>query len=993
MPNSHPTSEHAFEDTIVTTLLEQGGYQLGSNDNWSRELALDRSTLFTFIKESQPDQWQRLSEIHGSEVDIRFLQRLVKELDNRGTLDVLRHGIIDYGVRFNLAYFKPASGLNPETQRLYDLNQLKVIRQLRYSQKNERDAIDLVLCINGLPVATAEIKNAFTGQSVEQGREQFMKDRDPRELLFSFKKRALVHFVVDTEEVWMTTRLNGRETNYLPFNKGDGHAAGNPLNPRGHRTAYLWEEIWVKDSWMEILGNFVHLQQDEVNFGERKIKRETLIFPRYHQLDVVRKLKAAARQDGAGHNYLIQHSAGSGKSNSIAWLAHGLASLHNDSDQPVFSSVVVISDRRVLDRQLQDTIYQFEHRQGVVVRIDKDSDQLAQALIAGAKIIITTLQKFPFVLDKIDTLGQRQYAVIVDEAHSSQTGEASDALKMVLDGRSTYDKKPNEKANEEEWDYQDEIVRVLDARRARQTNISFFAFTATPKYKTLMAFGTPGPDGKPVAWHLYSMKQAIQEGFILDILKGYTTYKIFFRLSKQIEQDPRVNKKQAKRAIARFIRLHPHNLSQKVEVIVEHFRTMVMSRIGGQAKAMIVTSSRLDAVRYKQEVDRYLKEKGYSDIKALVAFSGTVEDDLGMEYTEASMNGFGEKELPDRFWGAEYRLLLVAEKYQTGFDQPLLHTMYIDKKLAGVHAVQTLSRINRIYPGKEDTFILDFVNEPEEIQKAFQPFYEGTTIEKEPDPNKLYDFKTKLDSFQITLDKDIENFASIFFQPNAQRSPLASMQLNSLIDPAVDRWRSKTPDERDEYKHFLLEFIRLYSFMSQVMPFADVELEKFYAYSRLLITKIQENDLGSCFQVGDQIALEYYRLQKITEGSIFLESKGDIALQAPSELTGSTKLEEEQLSTIIEYINERFGTDFTAADQLFFDQIEEDLMSDENLSQQARNNSIENFRYPFNDVFIDKVIGRMEQNQEITDRIMNEDEFADLVKDLLLRKVYRKLTT
>lgn len=993
MPNLRPTSEQAFEETIVTILVKQGGYRQVSNENWSRELALDRSMLFAFIKESQPDQWQRLCEIHGVEVDIRFLQRLVKELDNRGTLDVLRHGIIDYGVRFHLAYFKPASGLNPETQRLYDLNQLTVIRQLRYSQKNERDAIDLVLCVNGLPVATAELKNAFTGQSVEQGREQFMKDRDPRELLFSFKKRALVHFVVDTEEVWMTTRLNGRETNYLPFNKGNENSAGNPINPDGYRTAYLWEEIWKKDSWMEILGNFVHLQQDEVNFGERKVKREALIFPRYHQLDVVRNLKSAAKQEGAGHNYLIQHSAGSGKSNSIAWLAHGLSSLHDASDQPVFASVVVISDRRVLDRQLQDTIYQFEHKQGVVVRIDKDSDQLAQALLAGAKIIITTLQKFPFVLDKIDTLAQRKYAVIVDEAHSSQTGDASDALKQVLDRRSTYDKKFVNKANEEEWDYQDEIVRVLDARRARQTNISFFAFTATPKYKTLMAFGTPGPDGKPVAWHLYSMKQAIQEGFILDVLKGYTTYKIFFRLSKQIEQDPRVNIKQAKRAIARFIRLHPHNLSQKVEVIVEHFRTMVMSRIGGQAKAMIVTSSRLDAVRYKQEVDHYLKEKGYSDIKALVAFSGTVEDDFGMEYTEVGMNGFGEKELPDRFWGAEYRLLLVAEKYQTGFDQPLLHTMYVDKKLAGVHAVQTLSRINRIYPGKENSFILDFVNEPEEIQKAFQPFYEGTTIEKEPDANKLYDFKTKLDDFQITSDKEIEDFASIFFKPFAQRSPLASMQLNCLIDPAVERWRSKTQDEKDEFKHFLLEFIRLYSFMSQVMPFADVELEKYYAYSRLLITKIQENDLGSRFQVGDQIALEYYRLQKISEGSIILESKGDIALQAPSELTGSKKIEEEQLSTIIEYVNERFGTDFTNADQLFFDQIEEDLMSDENLSQQARNNSMENFRYPFNDVFIDKVIGRMEQNQEITDKIMNEDEFAELVKDLLLRKVYRKFTT
>jgi type I restriction enzyme R subunit len=587
----------------------------------------------------------------------------------------------------------------------------------------------MVLCLNGLPIATIGLKNQFTGQISDHAREQFMTDRDPRGLLFTYKSRTLVYFAIDTDTVWMTTKLDKTSTRFLPFNKGRDGGAGNPSSENGHRTAYMWEEILGKDSLLDILGNFMHLQQEELRFGKNKVKKESLIFPRYHQLDVVRRLRETVKREGVGHNYLIQHSAGSGKSNTIGWLAHTLSSLHNEQDQNVFDSIIVISDRRVIDRQLQDVIYQFRHKQGVVVKIDRDSEQLALALKEGAKIIITTLQKFPFVLDKIEDLLARKYAVLIDEAHSSQSGEASDKMKTVLTANA-------EKESEENLMEEDRVAQIAIDRQAKQKNICFFAFTATTKPKTLQAFGTIGADGKPHEWHLYSMRQAIEENFILDVLQNYTTYKTFFKLTKQIEEDPRFDKKKARRAIARFIDLHPYNLAQKVEVIIEHFKSSVMHKIGGQAKAMIITSSRLHAVRYKYEVDKYLREKrrlgdkSSERIKALVAFSGTVKDDFGIEHTEANINGFSESELPERFAGEEYQLLLVADKYQTGFDQPLLHTMYVDKKLSGVRAVQTLSRLNRIYPGKDDTFVLDFVNEAQEIQQAFQSFNEGTTLEE-----------------------------------------------------------------------------------------------------------------------------------------------------------------------------------------------------------------------------------------------------------------------
>jgi type I restriction enzyme, R subunit len=943
------TTEQAFEEAIEKSLIEKSGYAKGDPSDFSRELAFDSKTIFAFLKNTQPQPWEKLSEIHGSQTESKILQRLFKELDNRGILDVLRNGFVDYGVRFKMAYFKPASGLNPETIVLYNKNRLTVTRQVKYSLKNE-NSIDILLSLNGLPVVTVELKNQFTGQNAANAKWQSAADRDPNELLFKFKKRALVHFAVDTDEVYMTTRLEGKATRYLPFNRGYNKGAGNPPNPNGHKTSYLWEYVWAKDSWMDIIGSFLLLQTDEYRVDGKIFKKEKLIFPRFHQLDVVRKLARDARQKGLGNNYLIQHSAGSGKSNSIAWLAYRLSSLHNDKDKRVFGSVIVVTDRLVLDQQLQNTIYQFEHKLGVVQKIDKDSSQLASALSSGINIIIiTTPQKFPFVLDKIGELPKRNYAIIVDEAHSSQGGEASKKMKETLTVIEIENDIPG---YGEDHDMEDEIRSSMLAR-GKQPNLAFFAFTATPKAKTLEVFGQTGDDGKPAPFHLYSMRQAIEENFILDVLKYYTTYKTYFRLPKTIEEDPDLNKKKARLAIARFLSLHPHNLAQKTEVIIEHFRQCVMPRIGGKAKAMVVTSSRPHVIRYKTEFDKYIKEKGYTDIKTLVAFTAFTDRDTGISYTEYEINGFKEKELPEKFATNEYQIQLVAEKYQTGFDQPLLHTMYMDKKLSGVRAVQALSRLNRIYPGKEDTFILDFANEEQEIIDAFQPYYEQTALSSTTDPNKLYDLKNKLEGFQIIWQSEIDAFSKIFFKSRKLSSVKDHAMLNSFIDPAVDRYKAiKDEGEQEDFKHTLTVFIRLYSFLSQIMPFADMELEKFYACARLLLNKLPKRDVSDRFKLHDEVALEYYRLQKIREGTIVLEKDSGSALHPIME-AGTKKEKEElaRLSEIIEILNDKFGTDFTDADKYFFTQIEEELVADEKLSEQAKNNSIGNFKFGFEDMF------------------------------------------
>jgi len=1000
------TTENTFETAIEQSLLN-GGYTIGDASTYSKELGFFKDDIISFLKKSQPKRWDKISAIHGEQTINRVLQRLYKELDLRGCLDVLRKGFVDYGIRFQMAYYQPVSGLNPDAVEMYKLNSLKVYRQIYYSKKN-KNSVDLVLSLNGLPVATLELKNQFTGQNVNHAKKQYRDTRDPKEILFQFKKRALVHFSVDQDEVFMATKLEGSKTYWLPFNQGNNKGKGNPIRKDGdYRTAYLWEYILQKDSWMEILQRFIHLQTDEVINNGKVYKKEKMIFPRYHQLDAVRSITQDVLKQDSGKNYLVQHSAGSGKSNSIAWLAYRLTSLHNKANERIFDSIIVVTDRRVLDQQLQNTIYQFEHKQGVVQRIDKDSTQLAEAITNGANIIITTLQKFPFVLDKVGALPNRSYAVVIDEAHSSQGGEASKKMKEVLgvieEEEESVVKEPYPKYGEGNDDEpvleQDLLVKHIEKSakaRGHQSNVSFFAFTATPKYKTLKVFGAKDGEGKPKPFHLYSMRQAIEEGFILDVLQNYTTYELYFKLTKAIEDDPQLNKKKTARAIGKYVSLHPHNLAQKTVIIIEHFRSVVAKKIGGKAKAMVVCGSRLHAKRYFEEFKKYIKTKGYqNELKIIVAFSGKLKDDNYPDgVLESELNGFKEKELPQMFDKQEYKILIVADKYQTGFDQPLLHTMYVDKKLSGVRAVQTLSRLNRMCPGKEDTFVLDFTNDRETIFQSFQPYYEVTTVTEETDINHLYDLKARLDDFRIYTPEEIDGFANVYFHPDTNLNHAKNQKyLYSFTDPAVERFKElETEEKQDEFKKSIRSWTNLYSFLAQIMPFIDVEFEKFYAYAKLLQTRLPKRDLSETYQLADEVALEYYRLEKIKEGSIELLKGEEGELSGTSEAgLKRTKEEEALLSEIVSVLNDRFGTEFEAADKLFFDQIEAELMEDEKLKVQAKVNKMDTFKYAFEDRFMDKLIGRMDQNQEIFEKILEDKMFGELVKELMMKKIYRKM--
>jgi type I restriction enzyme R subunit len=984
--------EIAFEDAIEQYLLQFGGYKKRNAMDYNKELAIDTEVLFGFIKDSQPKQWAKLCQNHGSGVEQKFLQRLVKELDNRGMLDVLRHGVIDLGVKVQLAFFKPVSGMNYDARELYHKNTLTVTRQVKYSLKNE-NSIDMLLSINGLPVMTLELKNPLTGQTVTNAKLQYMHDRDPKELLFQFKKRALVHFAVDPDEVYMTTCLSGGSTYFLPFNKGNNGGAGNTINPAGHRTSYLWEEVLLKDSLMDLIARFLHLQVEEKIIDGKKIVKEAMIFPRYHQLDVVRKLEEDVRNCGAGKNYLIQHSAGSGKSNSIAWIAHRLASLHDSQDNAIFTSVVVVTDRRILDKQLQDTIYQFEHKEGVVQKIDKHSDQLKEALENGTKIIITTLQKFPIILGKVKDISGNNFAVIVDEAHSSQSGEASQKLKQILADASLSLEQHAELEAEEEVgreDYEDEIVREMKAQ-GQHKNLSFFAFTATPKQKTMELFGWRDEKGIPYPFHVYSMRQAIEEEFILDVLKNYLTYATYFKLAKAIEDDPNFDKKKANRALTKFLTLHPYNLSQKTEVMVEHFRDITRTKIGGRAKAMLVTSSRLQAVRYYHEFKKYIHEKDYRDLGVLVAFSGVVRDDE-KEYTEPGLNKISETELRKRFNTDEFHILIVAEKYQTGFDQPLLHTMFVDKKLSGIKAVQTLSRLNRTCPGKTDTFILDFVNEAEEILKSFQPYYEQTAVTEVTDPNLVYDIKTKLDKFQIYWQSEIENFAKVFFKSASKQGQADHGALNAYLNPAADRYKQKPVEEQEEFKSSLVSFIRLYSFVTQIIRLQDADLHKFHDYAKFLLRKLPHDTNSGPLYLDSDVALEYYRLEKIAEQELKLQI-GDTVPLPPTKYAGTGGIPDKSLmplSKIIHDLNERFGTNFSEMDKIL-SQMAEDFAANEDLRKKAQNNSMDNFKYPFESAFINIILDRMSQNEAFFNKVLDDEKFQNELKEMMLPVIYERL--
>ena len=1011
-------TERAFEAAIEAGLTGSGGYETRDPGAFDETLALFPADVIGFLKESQPAGWQALEALLGPKTGATVLDSLSKELDLKGTLHVLRHGFKCYGKTLRMAWFRPNTRMNPEAAENYARNRLTVARQVAFASvmkradgRNRRCVIDVTLAVNGVPVVTAELKNPLTGQRAADAMRQYEDERDGRDLLFAFKKRALVHFAVDPDEVWMTTRLKGRETVFLPFNRGNGHGAGNPPVEGNWKTHYLWDEVLEADSLLEILQRFMHLEVKESQVrtekGARTVRTETMIFPRYHQLDSVRKLVAHARDHGAGRNYLVQHSAGSGKSNSIAWLAHRLASLHDARDEKVFHSVVVVTDRRVLDQQLQATIYQFEHKTGVVEKIDEDTRQLARALSQGTPIVITTIQKFPFIsqalstLEKrgdgvaIDTAGKR-FAVIVDEAHSSQSGETATVLKGMLNKEGIEAAIAAQLSDEEDDDLsKDATAAVLrDAlQRTRQPNLSFFAFTATPKFKTKALFDEPGPSGAS-PFHEYAMRQAIEEGFIMDVLQNYTTYKRFFGLIKQIEDDPDVPRREAAKALARYMELHPVNIEQVVSVIVEHFRHNVMHELGGRAKAMVVTGSRLAAVKYKLAFDRYIEERGYTGIRSLVAFSGSVEDpDLpGSSYTEVGMNGgVSESELPEAFARDDYRVLLVAEKYQTGFDQPLLQTMYVVKRLAGVQAVQTLSRLNRVAPGKSRTFVLDFANEEDDIYQAFKPYYETTPVGENADPHRLSELQHRLLEWAIFTPADVGAFAEVWYRGRRDHSATDHRAMNAVLDAVVQRFRDRGEDAREEFRGQLTAYRNLYAFLSQIIPYQDTDLERLYAFARSLLAKLPPPGDGRAFVLDDEVALRFYRLQQVYEGSIGLGEGEPEPLKGPTDVgTARAKDEEVTLSSLIGRLNERFGTDFNEADQLFFDQIRASAEKDDNIAEAARANSFADFAAYLDGILDELFIARMEGNEGIFSRVMTDTEFRSVAHQHLAREIFRR---
>lgn len=989
--------EKNFEEAIENYFITEGGYEKGIPEHLNRASALDEDTFINFIKTTQPTEWEKHTRNYPNNPEQALLRRFQEEVSATNVLQVLRHGFKDRGVKFYPCYFKPETTMNPEHNKRYSQNILHCTRQMKFSLLDER-SIDIVLLLNGIPVVSMELKNQFTGQDVSNAISQYKFDRATKDKMFEFKQRVLVHFAVDLYDVYMTTRLQGTSTYFLPFNQGSNGAGnvggkGNPQIEDDYLTSYLWKRVLKKDSLMELLQKYMHLKVEDIKDKDGKItgKKETMIFPRYHQLDVVTKLLEDVKENGSGKNYLIQHSAGSGKSNSIAWLAHRLQSLHDKNDEVIFNSVIVVTDRKILDSQLQDTIYQFDHIDGVVRPITKGSESLKTALNDGAKIIITTLQKFPYIYQDVQATGKR-YAVIVDEAHSSQSGTAAKKLKVALgDTEEVLEQYAREEAEEESKmeDYEDNLVKELSTHGMHK-NISFFAFTATPKNKTLQLFGEKQENGTYRPFHIYSMRQAIEEGFILDVLQNYTTYRQYYKIAKKIEGDPEYDKAKGARAVSRFESLHPHNIAQKTAIIIEHFREVTKKKIDGKAKAMVVTASRLHAVRYLFEFRRYIQEHNYTDLDVLVAFSGSLEDE-GQEWTEEKINKTKDGEVIKenqlkKYFHDEFDMLIVAEKYQTGFDEPLLHTMFVDKKLNSVKAVQTLSRLNRTTRGKEDTFVLDFANTQEEIQRAFQPFYEATVLEDETDPNLIYTLKRQLDDFHVYQEREVEEFAKKFYQKTI---PTLSI-LSPILKPAIERYEALEDKQKDEFKSLIHGFNRSYSFITQICRMFDKDMQKLYVFTKYL-TKLLPKNNSEKINLEDALLLEYYKLQKTAEGNITLEkTEGVVPGIKGGAGSGSKEKEKGSLSEILDKFNKKFGTTFTEQDKVLA-QLKADMMKNEQMANSAKSGDKTAFKTLYDKQFNDIAINRYEENDSFFKGLFENADKLKFIKELLLADVYNEL--
>ena len=999
---------------------------------WSRasgtfnvELGIDDTEMYRFIDATQQRSWERLVDFYGDDASTarrQFAQRVAAEIDARGVLDVLRQGVRDRGVQIDLAYFRPGHTLAADALAEYKANVLTVARQLHFSVRNPLLSLDMALFVNGLPVATVELKNPNTGQNADHAIAQYRRDRDPNEVFFA--KRTLVHFAVDPDRAFITTRLRGRDTQFLPFNVGSngpgvsGGAGNPPADPGSYSVAYLWEQIWQRDNWLEILHRFIHVQAPDKKGVKENPHTSPRIFPRYHQWDAVQEVISHARTNGAGHNYLIQHSAGSGKSNTIAWLSHRLSNLFDADNQPVFHKIIVITDRVVLDRQLQRTIFQFDHTPGVVKKIDEDSTQLAAALDdATSKIVISTLQMYPFVLKKIADMGLagKRYAVIIDEAHSSQGGESAILLKQALGANAT----PREEG-EDDAEY---MTRV----RGRQPNLSYLAFTATPKSPTLKLFGTFDPDklnrrtgeqGMYVPFHVYSMRQAVDEGYILDVLANYITYDTKWRLrNAAVEQaesrvaNPEVDAAKAKATLVRYAEQHPKSLGQKAKLIVDDFHANIAGRLGGRAKAMIVTSSRQHALDLYQAIRKYVALRGFSDCGTLVAFSGQLKDDADLEFTEAQLNGFPESQLPDRFGYAkaddpqavarnqdEYRLLVAAEKYQTGFDQPLLCAMYVDKPLTGAAAVQTLSRLNRIHPLKsqEDVHILDFVNQASDIQAAFEDWFE-TTITEPSDPNLLYTKQREVMDYGLLVASEMEAFIRVLAAAGPGRMPDAverklHAELHEYLKPALDRFDAlDTEDEREGFRGALQGYVRAYSLIAQIVDWGDRDLERLYQFGRVLLIRLPGRPSTSV-DIGDA-DLSHFRLEFTGRHNVSLSAGGDRDVRGhAADGAGFREPEVRPLSEVIEELNDRFGLGLGTSDQVLVYQQVVGLVEDTAMQQIALMNDESRFGQVADDRLDDIVAENAERHTAFMKLYFDNNEFQKAIKEAARKRAYRIIT-
>jgi type I restriction enzyme, R subunit len=1020
-------TERAFEERIEAELAKSGwrtgiGSAFGLYD---AELGIHTGTLWEFVSKTQVDNWNRLVELYGGDPDItqkQFARRVASEIDSRGTLDVLREGVKDRGVLIELCYFKPGHTLAEDALQGYNANILLAARQFHFSARDRNDSVDFALIVNGLPVATIELKNQSTGQNAaEDATEQYRK-RNPDDLFFA--KRTLVHFAVDPDWALITTRLRGKDTEFLPFNLGSNGpgvsgGAGNPKSVRddGYAVDYLWAHTWQRDNWLEILQRFMHVETTDKKRAKLNPHTSKRIFPRFHQWHAVQQMVTHAYEHGAGNNYLIEHSTGSGKSNTIAWLAHRLSNLFDKDNQPVFHKVVVITDRNVLDRQLQQTIFQFDHTPGVVKRIDEDSGQLADALgDSTSKIVISTLQKYPYVLDKITgtDLGSKRYAVIIDEAHSSQGGDAATRLKEAIG------------ANAQSGDDDEDEVTRQARIRGPQPNLSYFAFTATPKNPTLKLFGRWDPDvpnprkprerGMHVPFHVYSMRQAIEEGYILDVLANYITYESKWRLREAARErfidDPEVDERKAKARLVKLAVMHPTSIAQRARLIVEDFRDNLAGRLGGRAKAMVVCSGRQHALEMFQEIRKWNDDLPGCGFGTLVAFSGSLKNGDQVEFTEAQLNGFGESQLPDRFGYVkaddpnaktknqeEYRILVVADKYQTGFDQPLLCGMYVDKQLAGVSAVQTLSRLNRIHPMKtqDDVRILDFANPAQRIQDSFLPWFE-TTIAEPEDPNILYDRQRKVMEYGLLVESEMESFIRVLSEAGPGRLPSAAeralhARLHHYLAPAIDRFAELDSHDQEEFRKALQSFTRMYSLVAQLIDWGDPDLERLYQYGRVLLIRLPGRPQESV-DIGDA-DLSHYRLEKAAEDNLSLSPSdpGDGVVRGYSDGGGGYREPEiRPLSEIIGELNDRFGLGLSTSDEILVYQQVLGLVEDPKAQQVGLMNDETRFGQVADDKLDDIVAENAERNTEFIKLYFDNPEFQKAVKEAARKRAYKIIT-